>query len=226
MTMVQTPPEDRFVAERMRLVRETIARVRRIAEPAIDRDRLARIREELMALAARRDLFPVEEFPPIEGGNSSMYRLSEDADHRYALYVVAPPAGGFAPPHDHATWAVIAGVHGRENNKLYRRTDDGSQPGVARIEQCDEIDVVAGSAVALMPDDIHSIHLGADGPHANLHLYGMSVEHCHGRRMFSRSNGTYRIFPPATGVQNARGADWPPAPPGPTNHDHPGDHGT
>jgi predicted metal-dependent enzyme (double-stranded beta helix superfamily) len=195
------------VAKRMRLVREMLTRVRRLAEPTIDRARLAAIKDELMALASNRDLFPVEEFPPIEGGNSSMYRLSEDPDHRYALYVVAPAAGGFAPPHDHATWAVIVGIHGREKNKLYRRLDGGSEAGAARIEQYDEIDVIAGTGVALMPSDIHSIHLGDDGPHANLHLYGMSVEHCYGRRMYSRSNGTYKTFPPATGVRMARGAD-------------------
>ena len=196
-----------IVTERMQLVREMLARVRKVTEPDIRRDSLDAIKAELVALAARRDLFPVDEFPPIEGGNASMYRLSEDADHRYALYVVAPAPGQFAPPHDHSTWAVIAGVHGRENNKLYTRTDDGTQPGVAQIEQSVELDVVPGTAIALMPDDIHSIHLGADGPHANLHLYGMSVEHCPERKMYSRSKGTYKIVPAATGVQKARGAD-------------------
>ena len=195
-----------IVTERMQLVREMLARVRKVTEPDIRRDSLDAIKAELVALAARRDLFPVDEFPPIEGGNASMYRLSEDADHRYALYVVAPAPGQFAPPHDHSTWAVIAGVHGRENNKLYTRTDDGTQPGVAQIEQSVELDIVPGTAIALMPDDIHSIHLGADGPHANLHLYGMSVEHCPERKMYSRSKGTYKIFPAATGVQKARGA--------------------
>ena len=196
-----------IVTERMQLVREMLARVRKVTEPDLRRDSLDAIKAELVALAARRDLFPVDEFPPIEGGNASMYRLSEDADHRYALYVVAPAPGQFAPPHDHSTWAVIAGVHGRENNKLYTRTDDGTQPGVAQIEQSVELDIVPGTAIALMPDDIHSIHLGADGPHANLHLYGMSVEHCPERKMYSRSKGTYKIFPAATGVQKARGAD-------------------
>jgi len=195
---------DPLVVERAHLIRDMLSRVRAIAKPGMDRERLSKVREELMALAARRDLFPLEEFTPIEEGTASMYLLSEDADHSFALYVVAPAAGGFAPPHDHSTWAVIAGVHGRENNKLYRRLDNGSQPGVAQIEQYDEIDVVAGTGVALMPTDIHSIHLGPDGPHANLHLYGMSVEHCLDRRMFSRSKGTYKIYPPGTGVKWAR----------------------
>jgi predicted metal-dependent enzyme (double-stranded beta helix superfamily) len=198
---------DAIVAERMRLARAMLARVRAIAADGMDRDKLALVTQEMKALAARRELFPVDEFVPIEGGNASMYRLSEDADHRYALYVVAPAPGGFAPPHDHNTWAVIVGMHGREHNKLYRRTDDGSEPGVATLEQNGELDIVAGTSIALLPDEILSIHLGEDGPHANLHLYGMSVEHCEGRRMFSRSKNTCKVFPPATGVVMARGAD-------------------
>ncbi len=195
---------DPLVLERARCVRDMLARVRALAEPGIDRERLSAVLDELKALAARTELFPLDEFPPLDEGNSSMYLLSEDPDHRYALYVVAPAPGGFAPPHDHRTWAVIAGMHGRENNRLYRRLDDGSVAGVAQIEESGEIDVVAGTGVALMPTDIHSIHLGPDGPHANLHLYGLSVEHCHDRRMFSRSKGTYKVFPPATGVKWAR----------------------
>ncbi|MEO8204064.1 MAG: cysteine dioxygenase family protein [Betaproteobacteria bacterium] len=197
----------RIVVERMRLVRDMLARVRGMAEPGIGRESIEKIKGELIALAARRELFPVEEFKPLEGGNASMYRLSEDADHRYALYVVAPAPGQSSPPHDHTTWAVIAGVHGRESNKFYARTDDGSQPGRAQIEESGGFDVVAGAGIALMPADIHSIHLGADGPHANLHLYGMSVEYLPERRMFSRSKGTCKTFPAATSIQKARGAD-------------------
>ena len=198
--------QEDIVAERAALIRDMMSRVRAIAEPVITRDALGLIKQELLALAARRALFPIDEFPPIEGGNSSMYLLSEDGDHRYALYMVAPSPGGFAPPHEHQTWAVIAGMYGREKNKLYRRLDDGAEPGVARLELSDEIDVVAGTAIALMPEDIHSIHLGEDGPHGNLHLYGLSVEHCNERRLYSLSKNTYKTFPAATGIVPARGA--------------------
>ncbi|MGE4370869.1 MAG: hypothetical protein AB7E12_14455 [Burkholderiaceae bacterium] len=200
-------PTQELIDDRMAHVRAMLARVRALTVNGVDRDSLEQIKVWMLELASHRELFPIHEFPPIEGGNASMYRLSEDPDHRYALYVVAPAPGGFAPPHDHDTWAVIAGIHGRENNKLYRRTDDGSRFGEATVEQYGEVDVVAGTAVALMPSDIHSIHLGEDGPHANLHLYGMSVEHCYNRRMFSRSKNTYKIFPPATGIEKAHGAD-------------------
>lgn len=192
------------VAERMRLVREMLARVRELTHLGVDRKVLAAVTVEVRGLAARRNLFPIEEFTPFASG---MYRLSEDPDHRYALYVVAPAAGGFSPPHDHDTWAVIAGIHGREHNKFYRRLDDGSESGVAKIEPVGEIDIVAGTVISMMPENIHSIHLGEDGPHASLHLYGMSVEHCQHRSMYSRSKNTRKVFPPATGIQKARGAD-------------------
>ena len=195
-----------IVAERSTLIRDMMRRIRSIAEPTITREALNLIKDELLSLAARRTLFPIDEFPPIEGGNSSMYLLSEDGDHRYALYMVAPSPGGFAPPHEHQTWAVIAGMYGREKNKIYRRMDDGAEPGVARLEFRDEIDVVAGTAIALLPEDIHSIHLGEDGPHGNLHLYGLSVEHCNERRLYSLSKNTYKTFPSATGIVSARGA--------------------
>jgi hypothetical protein len=102
---------------------------------------------------------------------------------------------------------VIAGVHGREHNKLYRRLDDASQSGIGRVEVVAELDIVAGTALAMMPDDIHSIHLGEDGPHANLHLYGIGMEHVRERKAFSMKNGTYKTFPPATGVRIAAGGN-------------------
>ena len=192
--------------ERQALVRDVMEKVRAIGEAGIDRNSLARIKDEVLRLSARRDLFPIEEFPAVEAGTSSMYRLSEDADHRYALYVSCPAQGRSTPPHNHTTWAVIAGVHGREHNKLYRRLDDGSQEGKGRVELANELDIVPGKALALMPEDVHSIHLGEDGPHLNLHVYGMSIEHVHHRTAFDMSAGTSKTFPAAKGVKTAQGA--------------------
>ncbi len=197
---------EKILTTRVEKIRTMLNRVRAIVKSEISRETLNQVKQELLGLAVHHELFPIDEFPAIVGANASMYLLAEDSDHRYALYMVAPPAGGFAPPHDHQTWAVIAGMYGREQNKVYRRLDDGTVPSVARVEVCDEFDVVAGTALALMPDDIHSIHLGEDGPHGSLHLYGLSVEHCRDRRMYSLSKGTYKIFPAASGIVTARGA--------------------
>jgi predicted metal-dependent enzyme (double-stranded beta helix superfamily) len=192
--------------KRRALVQELMTSVRAIAQNGVDRSSLARIKDEVVRLAVRRDLFPIGEFPAVEAGTSSMYRLSEDADHRYALYVSCPAQGRSTPPHNHTTWAVIAGVHGREHNKLYKRLDDGSKEGAGRVELAGELDIVSGKGLAMMPDDIHSIHLGEDGPHLNLHIYGMSIEHIHHRTAFDMATGTCRTFPAAKGVKTAEGA--------------------
>src|SRR5665213_3756691 len=111
-------------------VGETVAAIR-----AIERDlgvtpaALDRIKERLIALASRTELFPPESFPVPAGKPGKAYRLAEDPDHRFALYAAAGAPGRKAPPHNHTTWAVIAGVYGEEHNVFYRRTDDRSVAG-------------------------------------------------------------------------------------------------
>jgi len=64
---------------------------------------------------------------------------------------------GFSPaPHDHGTWAVVAGLHGREHNALFRRvgTDAAGEP---LLEPCGEHVVERGGHIALVPGVIHTI---------------------------------------------------------------------
>ena len=78
-----------------------------IAEHGVTTAALDAIAEELIALGLRRELFPAEHFPLPPNG-SAIFRLAEDSDGRFALYLSAKPPGGPVPPHDHTTWAVIA----------------------------------------------------------------------------------------------------------------------
>ena len=81
---------------------------------------LEAIKDELLDIANQRDLFPEDHFPIIkEDGNSVLYRLSEDEDHRFSLYasIVLPEKNVY--PHNHTTWAVIVGICGNERNVFY-----------------------------------------------------------------------------------------------------------
>jgi predicted metal-dependent enzyme (double-stranded beta helix superfamily) len=181
--------------ERERAVAETIARIRRIEQmQGVNRAALNEIRQEMLALAARRELFPPEVFAPIDP-KGTIYRLSEDTDHRFAMYASCSEPGRATPPHDHTTWAVIAGVHGEEHNKFYRRTDDRSAAGIGTVAVDHEFTVRPGTAVTLLPEDIHSIHLGPVGPHVNLHMYGLSLEHLPNRVAYDTAKGTYKVYP-------------------------------
>lgn len=200
MTQASQPSTSGAKQARDAEIARVLDKVKALTRDGVDREVLEQVKAELLKVAARAELFPAEEFPPTPLGQSSLYLLRENADHSYAFYASAPRAGHASPPHNHTTWAVIAGVRGREHNKVYRRTDDGSRPGVGRVEVEKTVDIVPGTGLALMPEDIHSIHLGNDGPHLNLHVYGMSVEYVPGRVAYDAENGTYKVFGPMKGI--------------------------
>src|SRR5437763_12269549 len=183
-------------------VAATIEAIRGIeAEMGLTQPALDKIREKLIALASRTELFPADSFPVPEGRPGKAYRLAEDADHRFALYAAAGAPGRTAPPHNHTTWAVIAGVYGEEHNVFYRRTDDRSVSGQGQLERTHELTIVSGNACMLMPDDFHTIETRGPRPGLHLHMYGMSLEHLPGRITFAaESGGKYFIYPPNPGI--------------------------
>jgi len=169
----------------------TIDAVRGTAETgAIDRPALDRMKEHLVALAGQTDLFPRADFPATGNEDDDTHLLSQDADGRFALYLYSSGSDGETPPHDHKTWAVIAGIEGVEHNKIFRRLDDGATPDRGHIELTREFSVSPGTGLTLMPQDVHSIHVDAASPLMHLHLYGRGFEFLSGRVSFDISNGT------------------------------------
>ena len=171
-----------------------------VRERGVERQALERVKTRLLELAARRDLFSLAAFPLRHQG-STLHLLSEDPDHGFALYAVAARSASRTPPHDHTTWAVVVGVEGEETNRLWRRVDDGAAPGEARLEQIDETIVAPGAGVALMPDDIHSIHRASAAPLLHFHLYGRSIERLPERKQFDLERGTYQVYPANPNIQ-------------------------
>jgi predicted metal-dependent enzyme (double-stranded beta helix superfamily) len=176
---------------RRQAVERTVDTIRNIAEGnVIDRSALERMKDALVALAGRIELFPRSDFPATGNEDDDTHLLSQDADGRFALYLYSSGSEAETPPHDHLTWAVIAGIEGVEHNRIFSRLDDGSVPGRGRIELASEFSVSPGTGLALMPEDVHSIHVDAARPPMHLHLYGEGFEFLDGRVSFDISNGT------------------------------------
>ena len=192
-------------AERDQAVATAIAEIRGIeVAQGVNPDALDATKEVLLELARRRDLFPLDDFPMgPDDGNGTLYRLSEDEDHRFALYASTSLPGKSVPPHNHTTWAVIVGVHGDEHNVFYERTDDGSQPGIGELRQTGEYTVSPGAGVTLMPDDIHSINVKGDEKTVHLHMYGLALERLHERVMYDTQAGTTKVFPATQNIKPA-----------------------
>ncbi len=190
--------------ERNKAVARTIDGIRQIAENRdVGPEILLAIKRLLLDLAEPR-LFPLADFPVTEAdGTGVIYRLSEDADHRYALYASVAAPGKNVPPHDHTTWAVIVGVHGGELNRFYKRVDDGPVPGEARLTETGTFTVTPGTGVTLMPDHIHSIHVAGEENTVHLHMYGLALEQLSRRVVFDTAAGTCQYF---TAKQNIKAA--------------------
>ena len=151
---------------RAKAVSDTVDRIREIEHTrGVTRESLSEMRECLYALALQQELFPREDFlPPTDGDTNIRYVLSEDDDQRFALYLNSILPGKLTEPHNHTTWAIVVAVEGEEQNRFYKRTDDGSVPGKATLEFDEEIVVKPGVGVAMMPDDIHSIAVVGNTP--------------------------------------------------------------
>jgi predicted metal-dependent enzyme (double-stranded beta helix superfamily) len=182
-------------------VEHFIASAKRLTDDGVTRDVLANVTRELEKLAGRKDHFPRSVFPPPDGPTNILYQISCDADGRYALYVSSANKGKNTPPHNHATWAVIVGIEGDERNKLYRRLDDRSSNDNVDLEMTGEQMVREGAPIALMPDDIHSIHVESDEPTLHLHLYGRRLEDLKARLQFDMEKRTASYFPPNPNIR-------------------------
>ncbi len=186
----------RIADQRAQAVRQTIEAVRAIeAQYGPTREALERIKPVLIGLATRTDLFPPESFGNLPGRPGTIFHLAEDLDGRFALYGSAGAPGKAQPPHNHTTWACIAGVYGDEHNVFYERVDDGKVEGEGRLAKTSEMTVVKGNACALMPDDFHTIEVVNGKESLHLHLYGKTLEDLPGRVFFGASTGgPYKRF--------------------------------
>jgi predicted metal-dependent enzyme (double-stranded beta helix superfamily) len=105
--------------------------------------------------------------------------LHEEPDHTLAVFVGSWLPGRGAPPHNHGTWAVVAGVEGTERNTFWVRVDDGARPGYAEIRKQREQVLGPGEVVTFQPDSIHSVVNESDRVSVSLHVYGTHINHTH-----------------------------------------------
>jgi len=112
-----------------------------------------------------------------QGTGAATYRLHEEPDHSLAVFVVTWLPGDETPPHDHGTWAVIAGLEGHETNHWWKRLDDGSKPGYAEVARDGSERIDPSHIVAMSGRAIHSLHNDSQGPSVTLHLYGTNVDY-------------------------------------------------
>ncbi|CAN5900314.1 rhodanese-like domain-containing protein [soil metagenome] len=198
--------------ERAAAVQRLVEESRKIERAGVTATNLDKIGGLLAALAGRAELFPQDEFPL--GADGGIYRLAEDPDHRFALYASAGGPGKKVPPHNHTTWAIIAGVHGAERNVVYERFDKGARDDLVELREAPakEKTLRRGDVISYLPEDFHHIETPVGSGNAlHLHFYGLSLEHLPNRLSVDMKTGTAkrfmakaRILTPQLGVQQVK----------------------
>ena len=157
------------------------------ARRGIDRAGVERITDRLLLLTERDGLFGDKDFPPLDSPQGSVSYWIAQNDDELALYVQCVADGTSAPSHEHTTWAVIVGLEGQELNRLYGPCAGGGEPQVQH-----EVVVERGTGVAMLGDDVHSIHI--EGAATNFHCYGLALERLTGRRFWHARSGEWRAY--------------------------------
>ncbi|WP_119166259.1 cysteine dioxygenase family protein [Algihabitans albus] len=181
---------------RRTLTEDLLAKTRAtLNQGALTREKLSVIKEDLHALSQKTELWREADYPaPNEGEQQNRFLIAQESGEGLSLYLNVMRPGKKIPPHNHTTWACIAAVEGAEHNTIYDRLDDGSVEGEAQLRSREMIELKPGHALALMPDDIHSVEIKGERPIRHLHFYGRPLETLTERVTFDVEAGTCRIM--------------------------------
>jgi len=136
------------------------------------------------------------------GGGIGQYALYRAEDGSLCLFSLVIPAGAETPVHDHLAWGLIGVYRGRQDETVYRRLDDGSVEGQARLEVARRQTMDMGEFYALLPprDDIHFVKTVSEVPSISIHLLANDTA-CVWRHRFDPPAGTVKAF--RSGYSNA-----------------------
>lgn len=140
-----------------------IAQAREVwSQPADMGERAARVLPLMQTLVSHPSIrAAVKDWPSTEGlGNLLLYT---DPDYDFVVNAVVRDPGRKGSVHDHAdAWVLYGLVEGVETLERWRRLDDGSVPGYARVELASASQGVAGHVDVVSPNDIHAELGGPD----------------------------------------------------------------
>ena len=173
---------------------EYVEDLRRICAQTSDEDEIFRQLAPLAEkLVADSSWLRPKHYQYDEEQGFGVHLLHEEADHSLAVFVVNWLPGRGTPPHDHGTWAVVAGIEGVERNLRYRRSDDASRDDYAELEIKKEFDALPGEALCIRSGGIHKVSNETDQLTLSLHTYGRHINHTN-RSQFDTDNNQRKQF--------------------------------
>jgi predicted metal-dependent enzyme (double-stranded beta helix superfamily) len=181
--------------------------VRRITQAIPrDADRAAALRPAFAKLLAADRWLPEKCARPDEtsrmGGGIGQYALYRAEDGSLTLFSLVVPSNAATPVHDHLAWGLVGIYRGIQDETVYRRLDDGSDPTRAQLEVTRRQTLKPGEFYTLLPptDDIHYVQTVGDTPSISIHLLANDTA-CVWRHKFDPASGI--VTPFRSGYANA-----------------------
>jgi predicted metal-dependent enzyme (double-stranded beta helix superfamily) len=203
--LVDTPEIRALIDETRRLTR-TIR---------TDAERVDALQPAFARLLAADGWLPDECARPDEGsrmgGGIGQYALYRAEDGSLCLFSLVVPASAATPVHDHLAWGLVGIYRGVQDETVYRRLDDGSDPARAQLEITKQRILKPGEFYTLLPpaDDIHYVQTVSDTPSISIHLLANDTA-CIWRHKFNPDSG--EVTPFRSGYVNAPCPDEEPRP--------------
>jgi predicted metal-dependent enzyme (double-stranded beta helix superfamily) len=136
------------------------------------------------------------------GEGIGQYALYRAEDGSLCLFSLVVPADSATPVHDHLAWGLVGLYRGAQDETVYRRLDDGSDPSTAKLEVSKRQSLKPGDFYALIPptDDIHYVKTISETPSISIHLLANDTA-CVWRHRFDPASGAVSAF--RSGYANA-----------------------
>jgi predicted metal-dependent enzyme (double-stranded beta helix superfamily) len=164
--LVDTPEIRALISETERLMRDV----------PDDASRVEQLRPAFARLLAADGWLPDQYAQPDVtsgmGGGIGQYALYRAVDRSLCLFSLVIPPRSRTPVHDHLAWGLVGVYRGAQEETIYRRLDDGTEDGIARLEVQQQQHLTAGGFYTLLPpkDDIHYVETTSETPSVSIHL--------------------------------------------------------
>lgn len=165
-------------------------------------------RRELAILLQNKELFAKILDEVVKGGKYPDIRSASMFDNELLLY--ADPSrqlslrlflwapGEYTVVHDHNSWGVIGPVSGVLEVLNYKREDDESKEGYAKLVNTKKLTCMPGETTFTLKlnEGIHNIGNPTNATMISLGMYGIPIRRGYINGFDPEKNSVYKIFPP------------------------------
>ena len=178
------------------LIDETHRQIAALDDPA---ERVETLKPAFARLLAADGWLPDAFARPDEksrmGGGIGQFALYRAEDGSLCLFSLVVPPNSATPVHDHLAWGLVGLYRGAQDETVYRRLDDGSNPDFATLEVSKRQSLAPGDFYALIPptDDIHYVKTTSETPSISIHLLANDTA-CVWRHKYDPASGAVSAF--------------------------------